>query len=106
MFSQARKYGDYLIAVIARDKNVKKVKGKLPCQNEKKRLKQVSKHVDKAVLGYIYDKMRVIKKYNPDIICIGYDQDAYGLKKFKKLKPHNAHKYKSSKIKKTMKECN
>ena len=98
LFSQARKYGDYLIAVVARDKTVVKVKGRLPRNNEKKRLKEVSKHVDKAVLGYIYDKHKVISKYKPNVICLGYDQDSIGLKKFKRLKAYKAHKYKSSKI--------
>ncbi len=105
LFSQARKYGDYLIAVVARDKTVLKVKGKEPRNNEKKRLAAVRKHVDKAVLGYIWDKFKVIKKLKPDVICIGYDQKFFidELKKLKipikKLKPYKPHKYKSSKLK-------
>ena len=30
LFKQAKQHGDYLMAVIARDKNVKKAKGKFP----------------------------------------------------------------------------
>ena len=99
-FKQARKYGEYLIAVVARDKTVKEIKGRKPRNNEKKRLKEVKKHVDKAVLGYIRDKQKVIKKYKPDVVCLGYDQRNFikGLKKFKRLKPYKPHKYKSSKL--------
>ncbi len=104
-FEQAKNYGDYLIIVIARDKTVKKIKGKLPKNNEKKRLKAVRKYADKTVLGYIRDKYKVIKKFKPDLICLGYDQEASlkDLRKFnipiKRLKAHKPHKYKSSKLK-------
>ena len=103
-FSQARKYGDYLIAIVARDKNVLAIKGNLPKNNEKKRLSAVKGEVDKAVLGYINDKYKVIKKFKPDVICIGYDQMVFldELKKFnipiKRLKSYKPHKYKSSKM--------
>lgn len=74
-FRQAKEYGDYLIAVIARDENVKNLKGKLPKFSEKERLYQVQKCelVDETMLG---DKMgyTVIEKINPDVVCIGYDQ--------------------------------
>ena len=52
-FKQAKKYGDYLIVAVARDDTVKKVKGKLPCLNQKKRLSMVRNiaAVDKAVFG-------------------------------------------------------
>ncbi len=106
-FRQARKYGDYLIVVVARDRNVEKIKGKLPCENEKKRLKKIDKinFVDKAVLGQLRNRYNTIKKYEPDIICLGYDQEAdiERLRKFFKgkvirLKPFKENIYKSSKI--------
>ncbi|MBR9691787.1 adenylyltransferase/cytidyltransferase family protein [Candidatus Woesearchaeota archaeon] len=99
LFSQAKRYGDYLIAVVARDKTVEKVKGRKPRNNEKKRLKEVSKYADKAILGYIYDKQKIVKKYKPNVICLGYDQKDFidGLK-FKRLKAYKPHKYKSSKL--------
>jgi cytidyltransferase-like protein len=109
-FKQAGKYGDYLIAVIARDKTVKQVKGILPHHKEKIRLNQVKKHVDKAVLGMIKNKYKVIEKYKPDIICLGYDQKEFinGLKKYKipvkKLKPYKPHIHKSSKLRKKLKK--
>ncbi len=105
-FSQARKYGDYLIVIVARDKTVKEVKGRKTRNNEKKRLMAVRKYADKAVLGYIRDKYKVIKKLKPDVICLGYDQKNF-VKKLedfkipvKKLKAFKPEKYKSSKIQK------
>ena len=112
---QAKKQGDYLIVVIARDTTVKKIKGELPRQNEKQRLKAILSLnlADKVVLGDRgLNKYRVIEKYRPDIICLGYDQTSFidGLKKkigelklktkIIRLKPFQAHKYKTSIIKK------
>lgn len=109
---QARERGNYLIVVIARDKTVLKVKGKLPRNSEIARLKAVLKSelADKAVLGGLKNKYAVIKKHQPDIICLGYDQNAFTekleekLKEYKlktkiiRLKPYYPTKYKSSKI--------
>ncbi len=73
---QAKQLGDYLIAVIARDATVKNVKGEYPEQHEKKRLKIIKETgiADKVVHGYNDDKYRVIKKYKPNLIALGYDQ--------------------------------
>lgn len=112
-FKQARKYGDYLIVVIARDKTVEQVKGKLPRNNEINRLRTITDNclADKAVLGSLTDKFAAIKKYKPDFICLGYDQNAFidklenKLKKFKpntkiiRLKPYYPNKYRSSLLK-------
>ena len=110
-FKQAKKYGSYLIAVVARDKTVKKIKKHFPLWNEKERLKivQNSELVDKAILGNFGNPYRVIKKFQPDIICLGYDQKAFvenlpkelkkmGLKtKIYRMKPYKPEKYHSSK---------
>jgi cytidyltransferase-like protein len=101
-FKQARKYGDFLIAVVARDKNVKIIKGKLPRDQEKIRLSNVKKFADKAILGSLKKGYDHINKLKPDRICLGYDQEAdlKKLKEFKipikRLKSHKPHKYKSS----------
>ena len=52
LFRQAKKKCDYLIVVVARDKTVKKVKGKLPVHNESKRLNEIKKLklIDHAIL--------------------------------------------------------
>lgn len=83
---QARALGDELIVVIARDETVKKVKGKNPLYNERKRLRDVQAcpHVSRAVLGNSDDKYRVIKKYLPHVLALGYDQYVftYGLQNY------------------------
>lgn len=111
---QAKKYGDYLIAVVARDKNVKRIKGKSPYYNEKERLKELKKNkiIDKAVLGHTFDKCKIILENQPDVICLGYDQDISKTslqKQLKKMKQkikiyrmasYKPEIYKSSKLKK------
>ncbi|MBI4779287.1 adenylyltransferase/cytidyltransferase family protein [Candidatus Falkowbacteria bacterium] len=110
---QAKRYGDYLIVIIARDSTVLKVKGKLPKHSEKQRLGAVKglKLASKAIMGSLIDKYAAIKKYKPDIICLGYDQTHFTkqlkpeLKKLKlkakiiKLKPFRPDKYKTSILK-------
>ncbi len=111
-FKQVKKCGDYLIAVVARDRTVLEVKGKLPRNNEKIRLNNVKKIklVDQAVLGNIKNKYAKIKKLKPAVICLGYDQKIFteGLKNKIKdfglktkiiiLKPYKPEIYKSSKL--------
>lgn len=84
--AQAKALGDELIVVVARDETVKKVKGHAPLYNERKRLRDVQncKHVSRAVLGNPDDKYRVIKKYAPQVLALGYDQYVftYGLKNY------------------------
>ncbi|MEA2097942.1 MAG: adenylyltransferase/cytidyltransferase family protein [Patescibacteria group bacterium] len=114
-FRQAREFGNYLIVVIARDKTVESVKNRLPQNSECDRLQTIVKSnlANKTVLGNLTDKYAVIKKYQPDIICLGYDQKV-DLKELKKkliefdlretklvrLNPFYPEKYKSSKLRK------
>jgi len=111
---QAKKQGDYLIVIIARDLTVKKIKGKLPIHDEKRRQMAILglNLADKSVLGDRgLNKYRVIETYRPDVIALGYDQTYFidGLKekirelklkaKIIRLKPYQAHKYKTSILK-------
>jgi len=111
---QAKKCGDFLIVIIARDKTVKEVKGQLPEHNEKQRQKAISglNLADQTVYGDKgLNKYQVINKYRPDIICLGYDQTYFvdGLKnkikeyklktKIIRLKPFRPNEYKTSIIK-------
>ena len=98
---QAKKHGDYLIIIIARDKTVLKIKNKLPRNNEKKRLKRIgeSKLADKIILGNLNDKYKIIEKYKPNIICLGYDQQAFTESLEKKLKEYNLLKTKIIRLK-------
>lgn len=111
---QAKKHGDFLIAVIGRDQTVKKIKGRSPKNKELKRLTNLKnlKIAEKVILGSLKDKLAAIKKYKPDIICLGYDQKyfTYNLKrelkkinlakiKIIRLKSYKPEKYKSSLLK-------
>ena len=77
---RARKLGDRLIVVVARDASVKLLKHRDPAFREDDRLRMVAslKVVDKAVLGLklgrASDRYKIISKYNPSVIAFGYDQ--------------------------------
>ena len=72
-FSQAKELGNYLIVIVARDKNT----NRKTTFDEQERLLEVKKVniVDEAVLGDVEDKYKIIKEKQPDILCLGYDQD-------------------------------
>ena len=73
-FQQAKRYGDYLVVVIARDKT-KQMQKKEIIFSERERLELVKNFrvVDEAVLGYPEDHLRIIQEKRPDIIFLGYD---------------------------------
>jgi FAD synthetase len=110
---EAKKKGDKLIVVVARDAIIEKIKGKKPKYNERERIEHVRELpvVDKAVLGYIEDPYEIIEEINPEIICLGYDQNSFseGLQemltkrgmnaKIYRIDAFNEHIYKSSKLK-------
>lgn len=73
----ARLKRNELVAVIARDAVVKKMKGVLPEWNERLRVRGVKTTglATKVVLGDAKEgSYAVIKRHKPDIICLGYDQ--------------------------------
>jgi len=111
---QAKRYGQELIVILARDSAAQKLKLRKPLENEKKRLAALQKTgiVDRVFLG---DKKQssygVIKKYKPDIICLGYDQKrlkndlekklskkALSSIKLIRLTPHRPQKFHSSRL--------
>ncbi len=109
-FRQARRYGDRLAVIVAKDITVKRVKGRMPFHKERERLAMVKNvgFVDDAVLGRAGDKYTIVEKINPDVICLGYDQLAFTqnlAKEFKergltvrvvRLKAYKPQQYKSS----------
>ena len=74
--SEAKKYGDRIVVVVARDDTSKSVKGKKPLHNEKQRLEAVRmlEIVDEAVLGRLGNIFDIIGEIKPNVICLGYDQ--------------------------------
>ncbi len=110
-FKQAKKYGDWLMVSVGTDKNVEKIKGRKPLFSQEERLELVNqcRFIDNAVIGAESDYYNHIKIYNPDVICLGYDQwaredevrrelDRVGLKSTKivRLKPYEEHRAKST----------
>jgi FAD synthetase len=110
---EAKRYGDKLVVVVARDSNFRKFKGKDPKYNEKERLEHVRdiSYVDKAVLGSENDILEMVEEYNPDIICLGYDQETISMQELKeqlkkrgvnadvmRMGPFREDVYKSSKL--------
>ena len=79
LFKEARKLGDELFVVVAKDATIRKVKGNEPRFNENERLKHVQEihYVDKAVLGNLRDQFLVIEEHLPNYICLGYDQESF-----------------------------
>lgn len=74
---QAKRYGKQLIVVVARDRAARELKHKKPSKNERARLSRTRriKGVTRAVLGdRRQSSYAVIKKFKPDMICLGYDQ--------------------------------
>lgn len=110
-FKKAKERGKKLIVVVARDATVRKIKGFLPKLDERARREMVGtiKFVDEAVLGDKFDWYKLILKYKPDVICLGYDQSTP--KNFReelrkrgvaakifRLKSYKPKRYKSSKL--------
>ncbi|MEM0174412.1 MAG: DUF357 domain-containing protein, partial [Sulfolobaceae archaeon] len=63
-------------AVVARDINVKKMKGREPINNEEQRLEIVKsiRYVYQAILGDPNDILKSVERVKPDIIFLGPDQ--------------------------------
>jgi FAD synthetase len=72
---EAKKLGDELFVVVARDSTVKQRK-RTPIIPEEQRLRVVSalKMVDKAILGSEKDMFEPLYSIKPDVIALGYDQ--------------------------------
>jgi FAD synthetase len=73
---QAKSLGDQLIVVVARDKNVQKIKGIKPEKEDRRKLELEKTQIpDKVVLGNLdQDPLFILKELLPDIVALGYDQ--------------------------------
>ncbi len=91
-FEQAKKYGDYLIVVVARDSTKEKQKKKIIfTENERLKLLQSLRIVDEAVLGDKEDHYKIITAKKPDIILLGYDHPISEEDLKKELTKRNLH---------------
>jgi len=75
LLTEAGKRGD-LTVVVARDANVRRIKGRLPTQNESERAEEIRRAFPRAgvILGDSEDYLRPIREQMPDLILLGYDQ--------------------------------
>lgn len=110
---QAKKCGDYLILILSRNETVKNLKGYYPSEDIETRAHNLAltELVNLIIYGRLDRHYQVIKKYQPDVICLGYDQNhfidkldekikQYGLKtKVIRLKAYKPERYKTSVIK-------
>ncbi len=115
-FKEAKRYGTNLVVVVARDNRAREVKGTTPLFSERERaifLKEFSL-IDRIVLGHPTDMYRRIREIKPDVIVLGYDQQAFtekleqkiqefGLKTIvKRAKPYKSKKYKTTILKQNL----
>lgn len=111
---EAKKLGDELVVVVARDETITAVKKRSPHYNEQQRVEHVKdlKIADKVILGNPGDKLQVVLDEKPDILAFGYDQTHFTKGILEKLTQRHIHgvkvirlpafhpdKYKSSKMK-------
>ncbi|MDP2598585.1 MAG: adenylyltransferase/cytidyltransferase family protein [Candidatus Liptonbacteria bacterium] len=76
-FRQAKKHGDYVVAAVARDEIIKKLKNHDPAKTEAERIAELEleEFIDEAVLGDSeLGTYGVILEHRPDVIALGYDQ--------------------------------
>lgn len=75
ILEKAKELGDILVAIIARDSTVKRMK-RIPVVPENQRVEMVNylKPVDIAILGQEGNFLDIIKEIKPDIIALGPDQ--------------------------------
>lgn len=100
--TEAKKHGDFLVVVIARDDHIMK-KGRKPIHSQEYRAKMVEafKLVDAVMLGED-DPKALVDKVKPDVIVYGYDQQEFlkpeGIE-IVKLKEHiEPEKFKTNEI--------
>jgi len=79
LFRQALEYGDELVVIVGRDEVALQLKGKRPKLREGERVGLVKQEelVSDAVLGdERQSSYEILESLNPDVICLGYDQNA------------------------------
>lgn len=75
MLEEAKKLGDELVVVIARDRSVTKEKhAPITPEEHRRHMVEVLKPVERAVLGHHDDYYRIVEELQPDIFALGFDQ--------------------------------
>ena len=101
-----------MIVVIARDENVRRIKGFMPERSERIRKAAVEKEFPDATvtLGDPEDFLVPVREHAPDLILLGYDQrlppgiNEKDLPPIERAEPLEPEKYKSSLLRKDKKK--
>ncbi|MGA8603695.1 MAG: adenylyltransferase/cytidyltransferase family protein [Thermoplasmata archaeon] len=73
--TEARKLGDELVVVVARDKTARRLKHEpYTPENIRREMVEALKPVDRAVLGSTTDIYETVVRERPSIIALGYNQ--------------------------------
>ena len=75
----AKKEGNHLVAIVARDNVVRELKGKEPRYSEEDRVNKLLKinDIDIVLLGDPkIGTYNILKEVKPDVVFLGYDQEA------------------------------
>jgi FAD synthetase len=79
LIKEAKKQGNRLVAIVARDEIVKELKGRVPKKNEVERINALLlvADVDLVLLGDPeLETYNTLKEVSPSVVFIGYDQKA------------------------------
>ncbi len=76
ILKRAKEHVDILIAIIATDETVKKMKNRVPLHKQEWRREVINslKYVDAAIIGEEKEFRIPLVKIDPDVIFLGYDQ--------------------------------
>lgn len=74
-FQKSKERGNELVVVIARDSRVQDRKNLYFTEEERRKMVEALKPVDKAILGSEDDIYSTVEKIDPDIVTLGYDQN-------------------------------
>ena len=74
-FQEAKRHGDWLVVVVARDSTAIRMKH-IPITPEDMRVEllRALRVVDEAILGDTEDMYKIVEKIRPAVITLGYDQ--------------------------------
>lgn len=75
LIREAQKLG-HVTVVVARAKNVEKIKGRTPVEDDTTRIAAIQKEFPDAtvILGSKTDFLEPIRTHKPDLLLLGYDQ--------------------------------
>ncbi len=75
---KTQREGVHVTVVVARDESVLRIKHRQPhhTQQERQALLSALRTVDQAIVGVPNDFIRSVRRVDPDIIVLGYDQKA------------------------------